>query len=163
MRKENDSSKQASPEEWHKQWHSQWHEQPSWKSSSFSRWRFGQRGWIRPLILKTLEKGPKNGIEIMESIHEMSNGWWKPSPGSIYPMLEQLSKEGLIQKNKEKRYKLSNVYKEDNMPKDSISEVLENIEGYISYLEELSESKPSSLKGHSKRIKEASRRLLSMC
>ena len=38
-----------------------------------------------------------NGYQIIQEIGERSGGVWRPSPGSIYPALQQLEDEGLIQ------------------------------------------------------------------
>jgi len=38
-----------------------------------------------------------NGYQIIQEIAERSGGAWKPSPGSIYPTLQQLEDEGLVQ------------------------------------------------------------------
>ena len=54
------------------------------------------RGDVRAAILALLNEGPLNGYQIMSEIEERSNGAWRPSPGSIYPALSQLSDEGLI-------------------------------------------------------------------
>lgn len=37
-----------------------------------------------------------HGYQIMQELEERSGGAWQPSPGSIYPTLQQLSDEGLI-------------------------------------------------------------------
>ena len=37
-----------------------------------------------------------NGYQIIQQICERSGGAWKPSPGSIYPTLQQLEDEGLV-------------------------------------------------------------------
>jgi DNA-binding PadR family transcriptional regulator len=37
-----------------------------------------------------------NGYGIIQEIAERSGGVWKPSPGSIYPTLQQLEDEGLV-------------------------------------------------------------------
>ena len=37
-----------------------------------------------------------NGYQIIQEIAERSGGAWKPSPGSIYPTLQQLEDEGLV-------------------------------------------------------------------
>ena len=37
-----------------------------------------------------------NGYQIIQEIAERSGGVWKPSPGSIYPTLQQLEDEGLV-------------------------------------------------------------------
>ncbi len=47
----------------------------------------------------TLELGTKkpiNGIQITRHLTEVTNGLWKPSPGSIYYLLNQLEKKGLL-------------------------------------------------------------------
>ena len=43
-----------------------------------------------------LAEEPRNGYSIMQEIEQRSNGVWAPSPGSVYPALQQLEDEGLI-------------------------------------------------------------------
>jgi DNA-binding PadR family transcriptional regulator len=38
-----------------------------------------------------------NGYQIIQEIGERGGGLWRPSPGSVYPALQQLQHEGLIQ------------------------------------------------------------------
>ena len=52
------------------------------------------RGLLRFLVLKMISEKPMSGAEIMEEI-EKQTGSWKPSPGSIYPLLASLHKKGL--------------------------------------------------------------------
>ena len=125
----------------------------------FWRRSFGQRGWLRPTVLKVLESGPKNGIEIMDGIQEMSHGWWRPSPGSIYPLLEQLSNEKVIKKGKNGRYGLTYVYRGEPGPANGTEEVLTNMDSSISYLEELASTDRKEFASYRKRIAEISRRL----
>jgi DNA-binding PadR family transcriptional regulator len=54
-----------------------------------------RRGDIRAAILAVLAEQPMNGYQIIQEITERSGGVWKPSPGSIYPTLQQLEDEGL--------------------------------------------------------------------
>jgi DNA-binding PadR family transcriptional regulator len=37
-----------------------------------------------------------HGYEMIQEIGERSGGYWRPSPGSVYPTLELLADEGLI-------------------------------------------------------------------
>ncbi len=37
-----------------------------------------------------------HGYQIMQELIDRSNGAWQPSPGSVYPMLQQLADEGLL-------------------------------------------------------------------
>jgi DNA-binding PadR family transcriptional regulator len=56
-----------------------------------------KRGDVRAAALSLLAEGPRNGYQIIQEIAERSGGLWKPSPGSVYPALQQLEDEGLIQ------------------------------------------------------------------
>lgn len=51
------------------------------------------RGLLRFLVLKMLSEKPMSGTEIIKEI-EMQTGSWKPSPGSIYPLLAWMLKKG---------------------------------------------------------------------
>ena len=54
------------------------------------------RGDVRAAILALLREGPRNGYQIMSEVEERSGGAWRPSPGAVYPALQQLADEGLI-------------------------------------------------------------------
>ncbi len=47
-------------------------------------------------MLAVLNEEPMHGYQIMQELEERSGGAWQPSPGSIYPTLQQLADEGLI-------------------------------------------------------------------
>ena len=55
-----------------------------------------RRGDVRAAILAVLAEQSMNGYQIIQQIAERSGGVWKPSPGSIYPTLQQLEDEGLV-------------------------------------------------------------------
>ena len=56
-----------------------------------------RRGDVRAAALALLAEQPRNGYQIIQEIGERSGGVWRPSPGSVYPALQQLQDEGLIQ------------------------------------------------------------------
>jgi DNA-binding PadR family transcriptional regulator len=60
------------------------------------RGRKARRGDIRTASLLLLAEEPRNGYQIMQEVEERSDGVWRPSPGSVYPALQQLEDEGLI-------------------------------------------------------------------
>ena len=86
-------------------------------------------GGLRIWILHVLDEGPKNGVEIMDSIqehyeeirkrrmgderfnrhvmHSMKHAPKRPSPGSVYPMLKKMVDENLIIKGEEGKYELT--------------------------------------------------------
>jgi DNA-binding PadR family transcriptional regulator len=55
-----------------------------------------RRGDVRTALLVLLAEGPRNGYQLMQEIEDRSGGVWRPSPGSVYPALQQLEDEGLI-------------------------------------------------------------------
>jgi DNA-binding PadR family transcriptional regulator len=55
-----------------------------------------RRGDVRVALLSLLHEGPKNGYQMIQDIEGRSRGVWRPSPGSVYPALQQLEDEGLV-------------------------------------------------------------------
>jgi DNA-binding PadR family transcriptional regulator len=54
------------------------------------------RGDVRTAILVLLSEGAMHGYQIIQELTARSGGMWRPSPGSIYPTLQQLQDEGLV-------------------------------------------------------------------
>lgn len=52
---------------------------------------------VRPAILALLLERPMHGYEMIQELDSRSGGIWRPSPGSIYPTLQLLEDEGLIE------------------------------------------------------------------
>lgn len=147
-----------------------------------SKHKFGKFGGLRLWILYALSDGPKNGVEIMDAIQERyeklykrhpyaqkgkKNRSWRPSSGSIYPMLKKMVEEELIIKIEDGKYDLSTKGKQfmNEMLKEEINlhsrrftveNALTDIDNNVSYLEDLKEEK---LIPHSQEIKKLAERL----
>ena len=52
------------------------------------------KGFLRYYVLGLLRKKPMSGSEIMEEIEKETGARWKPSPGSVYPLLAWLQDNG---------------------------------------------------------------------
>src|SRR2546422_533404 len=77
------------------------------------RWMMHRKRGLRGWIVSILASAPKNGAEIMDEIETMTQGWWRPSPGSVYPLLEQMTQDDLLRKRDDGRYELSPKAKEE--------------------------------------------------
>ncbi|MCY0860166.1 MAG: PadR family transcriptional regulator [Sulfolobaceae archaeon] len=55
-----------------------------------------RKGILKALVLEALNDGPKSPYEIIKYISVKFNNLYKPSTGSIYPVLRTLSSEGLV-------------------------------------------------------------------
>ncbi|HEY8597414.1 MAG TPA: PadR family transcriptional regulator, partial [Thermomicrobiales bacterium] len=62
----------------------------------FGRARRARRGDVRAGILALLKEETRNGYQIIQELGQRSGGAWRPSPGSVYPALQQLEDEGLV-------------------------------------------------------------------
>ena len=123
---------------------------------------------LRTWILLILNTQPMNGAEIMNSMESGSRGWWRPSPGSVYPMLQQLSDEGLIKKrDSDGRYEVTPLGKEEaerpsrmrgSGPR-SVEGIVSEMSSYVSYLEDLAQAKDPKLVQTTKQIRELADRL----
>jgi DNA-binding PadR family transcriptional regulator len=70
------------------------------------------KGFIRYQVLESLGEKPMSGSEIIDEIESRTNGRWKPSPGSIYPLLAWLQDNGHVkelpaEQSGMKRYELT--------------------------------------------------------
>lgn len=70
------------------------------------------KGFLRYHVLELLNEKPLSGSEIINEIGRMTGGYWKPSPGSVYPLLAWLQDNGYIeevpsQESGVKRYTLT--------------------------------------------------------
>jgi DNA-binding PadR family transcriptional regulator len=75
-----------------------------WRGVGFGvgqRGRFFESGEIRLAILSLLSEGPKHGYQLMKEMKERSGGMYRASAGSVYPTLQQLEDEGLIESERE--------------------------------------------------------------
>jgi DNA-binding PadR family transcriptional regulator len=130
---------------------------------------FGRRGWLRPWVLSMIAKSPKNGVEIMDEVERMSWGSWRPSPGSVYPLLEGLASDGLVRKRDDGRYEITEKGKQESEfsfgmgpfrsgPR-GVDQMLGEINGYLSYFEDLARTDKSKLVAYEKTIRDLSERL----
>ena len=104
----------------------------------------------------------------MDAMESGSRGWWRPSPGSVYPMLEQLKAEGLVKKrDSDCRYEITPQGREEGewparmhgMGPRSVEGILAEMSSNVSYLEDLAQAKDSKLAQNAKPIRELADRL----
>lgn len=59
--------------------------------------RFFGFGEVRLAILSLLQEGPKHGYQLIKEMTDRSGGLYRASAGTVYPTLQQLEDEGLVQ------------------------------------------------------------------
>lgn len=146
------------------------HSSRIWRERFFNRMdperMFARHGGLRWYVLYLLSSGEKRGVDIMEEMEKRSLGYWRPSPGSIYPLLKTLEQEGLIRKG-ESGYVLTDEGREtiglDKTGKsrsvasgERAERAVSDIESYIDYLEETHDD----LAEHQERLDNIAKRLM---
>ncbi|MDG6951795.1 MAG: PadR family transcriptional regulator [Nitrososphaerota archaeon] len=125
---------------------------------------------LRRWVLYIVRDSPKSGAEIMDVMEANLQGWWRPSPGSIYPLLKRMVEEGVLARSDDDRYSLTQSGRDEvdhpwplsehlGQAPRSVEGAIEVISSYTSYLEDLSRSNDPKLAGASKEIKEIAVRL----
>jgi hypothetical protein len=113
-------------------------------------WGMRKKRGLRNWVLMIIGRSPRNGAEIMADMEVMTHGWWRPSPGSVYPLLEEMLKEGSIRKRDDGRYELSQPTDASwswHLPTGprTPEEVVREISGLTAYLEDITRSDPKGI------------------
>jgi DNA-binding PadR family transcriptional regulator len=127
----------------------------------------GLRRWVMYIV----REGPRSGAEIMDVMEGSLQGWWRPSPGSVYPLLKKMVDEGILSRSSEDKYVLTEMGREEldhpfpwlggNAPSPrSVEGVLEEMSSNVSYLEDLARSKDKRLAEKAVEVRELSDRLV---
>ncbi|MDG7007365.1 MAG: PadR family transcriptional regulator [Nitrososphaerota archaeon] len=135
-----------------------------------SDWAKRSHKGLRRWVLYIVRDSPKSGAEIMDVMEANLQGWWRPSPGSIYPLLKNMVAEGVLQRSQDDKYTLTPAGREEvdhpwpwadrhGPAPTSVEGAIEVISSYTSFLEDLSRSKDPKLDENTKHIRELAGRL----
>ncbi len=98
------------------------------------KWKIFERGDLKFVILRLISKQPMHGYEVMKALEEESKGYYRPSPGSVYPTLQMLDDEGYLtveEKDGKKTYTITDegvAYLGDN--EDVVDDVFDRVENF---------------------------------
>jgi DNA-binding PadR family transcriptional regulator len=70
---------------------------PGHEEKTASKWlKESQKGYMRIAFLILLNKKPCHGYEMMKDVEDRTAGFWKPTAGGVYPILQSLEQAGYI-------------------------------------------------------------------
>ena len=99
-----------------------------------AKWKIFERGDLKFVILRLVSEQPMHGYEVMKALEKESGGYYRPSPGSVYPTLQMLEDEGYVTAEEgdgKKVYSITEegrTYLDEN--EDVIDEVFERVEHF---------------------------------
>lgn len=80
--------------------------------NAMGRDRFFKKGNLQFVILQMLEKQPRHGYQIIKDLEEQFRGFYSPSPGSVYPILQMLEDRDFVSIAKEGNKKVYTITEE---------------------------------------------------
>jgi len=101
------------------------------------RWRMFDRGDLKYVILRLLRDRPMHGYEVMRALEEESQGCYTASPGSVYPTLQLLEDQELVDSEKadgRKTYRITDKgreFLEEN--KARVEDIFERVTDYTHF------------------------------
>ena len=117
----------------------------------------GFRG-LRHYVLELLNEKPLKGSEIMSAIAEKTMDRWKPSPGSIYPLLRNLESLDLVVRNENGSYSITEAGKQEisyrrevmrgfggRFGPNTIEDMINEMENYVNYFSDVPEEAKSNI------------------
>lgn len=95
--------------------------------------RFFKKGNLQFVILKMLQNESKHGYQIIKDLEEEFKGFYSPSPGSVYPILQMLEDREFVSISKEGKKKIYTIteegkqFLEENINEDEFTQRLEQL------------------------------------
>ena len=131
------------------------------------RFAWRNRRGLPNMIVYLLSSSPKNGVELMDGVESVTRGWWRPTPGSIYPLLKEMSEQGIIKKVEGGRYELTQKGRNQmdgsfgvhGRPAQTVDDMISQAQSFVSYLEDSKRAGREDVQKHRGALKELSKRL----
>lgn len=119
------------------------------------------------MVVYLLSSSPKNGVELMDGVESITRGWWRPTPGSIYPLLKEMSDQGIVTKREDGKYDLTQkgrsqfggpVSPRPHWPRTT-DDMVSQMQSFVSYMEDVKNSQSGELEPHKGKIMSLAKRL----
>lgn len=120
------------------------------------------KGFLRYHVLEALSEKAMSGSELMDEIQKHTGGNWKPSPGSIYPLLAWLQDNAYVKElpteNGFKRYELTQSGKDLLEEQTKIREKFTQDAGFMThpffdrFFSNIPEEKTNQIRASMKRL-----------
>jgi len=89
------------------------------------------KGDLKYIILDLISDTPRHGYDIIRELEEQSYGFYKPSPGVIYPTLQMLEEMGYVSSTEQEGKKIYSITAEGTEFLASKSHIADGIKNKI--------------------------------
>jgi DNA-binding PadR family transcriptional regulator len=92
-----------------------------------------KRGDLKYVILDLLKDKPRHGYDIIRELEQLSYGFYKPSPGVIYPTLQMLQEMGYVSSTEQEGKRIYSITEEGLRFLDSQSNIADGVRRQMKY------------------------------
>ena len=89
------------------------------------------RGHLKMIILEIIKERPRHGYDVIKGIEENFHGFYSPSAGSVYPILQELADHDFVTSSEESGKRIYSITKEGQRElkanKDKFSEMRDHL------------------------------------
>ncbi len=131
------------------------------------RFAMHRKRGLRNMVVYLLSASPKNGVELMDGVESITRGWWRPTAGSIYPLLKDMADQGIVAKREDGRYELTAKARSQadltfgprhRRPR-TVEEVVDEMHSFVAYMEDVKGTQGGALEPHMDRLRRLAERL----
>ena len=88
--------------------------------------KFFERGHLKFVILDLIKQEPRHGYDIIQVLEEQFHGFYSPSAGTVYPILQLLEDQGFVKINEQEGKKVYTITDEGKEYLEDHEEELEH-------------------------------------
>ena len=131
--------------------------------------RFAQRRkrGLPNMVVYLLSSSPKNGMELMDGVESITRGWWRPTPGSIYPLLKEMTEQGIVKKREDGRYELTpkgrsqsdGFFGSHHRRPRTVEDMVSQMNSFVSYMEDAKATGREDLQPHLAKLRGLAKRI----
>ena len=96
-----------------------------------------ESGEMKYVILSLIRRRPTHGYEVMKALEDQTGGYYKPSPGTIYPTLQWLEDQGFVEIKTRNGKKVYHITTEGESFLDEhrseVNDIFERVEQMMDY------------------------------
>jgi DNA-binding PadR family transcriptional regulator len=70
------------------------------------------RGHLKMIVLEIMQERPRHGYDVIKAIEEKFHGFYSPSAGSVYPILQELEDRDFVASSEENGKRVYSITKE---------------------------------------------------
>src|SRR4030042_968599 len=91
------------------------------------------RGDLKDVIIDLLKDRPRHGYDIIRELEELSYGFYKPSPGVIYPTLQMLEEMGYASSTEQEGKRIYSITEEGRKFLENQSNIADDVRRHMKH------------------------------